>query len=308
MDNAWRGISHDRYAVARGWLKIERTSTIAARGWLTAVASRAGGDRLSRVLAWTPTTARRLDGRLRSLLQQRRVRTALSSAEPRHARRGRKADRRRASARAGFWLWLRSLCDPARASDAGQPVGYDPCTTALSLLRQRAERAGADERIQTMSGSLDDLRRETMPAGRFNLALILFGVLGHIRHRRRAEGVRHPLLDRERRTGARAERPAQGEPLSVARGEAAEVLRAEAQAVLAMVLDEGRRGTLADVVAAIDDGELEARRRRGRRAAARARPRGPAGAPGLRAGGRAGGARVVPAAAARRAAPRRRAR
>jgi hypothetical protein len=45
--------------------------------------------------------------------------------------------------------------------------------------------------------------------------------------------------------------------LSVAvRGEAAEVLRAEAQAVLSMVVDESRRGVLADVVAAVDDGEL----------------------------------------------------
>ena len=41
------------------------------------------------------------------------------------------------------------------------------------------------------------------------------------------------------------------------RGEVADVLRAEAQAVLAMVLDEGRRGTLADVIAAVDDGELD---------------------------------------------------
>jgi hypothetical protein len=40
-------------------------------------------------------------------------------------------------------------------------------------------------------------------------------------------------------------------------GEAAEVARAEAQAVLAMVVDEGRRLRLADVVAAIDDGEVE---------------------------------------------------
>ncbi len=40
------------------------------------------------------------------------------------------------------------------------------------------------------------------------------------------------------------------------RGEVAEVLRAEAQAVLAMVQDEGRRGTLAAVIAAVDDGEL----------------------------------------------------
>ena len=40
-------------------------------------------------------------------------------------------------------------------------------------------------------------------------------------------------------------------------GEAAEVARAEAQAVLAMVQDETRRGRLADVVAAVDDGEVE---------------------------------------------------
>jgi hypothetical protein len=39
-------------------------------------------------------------------------------------------------------------------------------------------------------------------------------------------------------------------------GEAAEVARAEAQAVLAMVHDEGRRARLADVVAAIGDGEV----------------------------------------------------
>jgi hypothetical protein len=40
-------------------------------------------------------------------------------------------------------------------------------------------------------------------------------------------------------------------------GEAAEVARAEAQAVLAMVQDETRRGRLADVVAALEGGEIE---------------------------------------------------
>jgi hypothetical protein len=40
-------------------------------------------------------------------------------------------------------------------------------------------------------------------------------------------------------------------------GEAAEVARAEAQAVLAMVQDEGRRGRLADVIAAVDEGQVE---------------------------------------------------
>ena len=41
------------------------------------------------------------------------------------------------------------------------------------------------------------------------------------------------------------------------RGEAAEVALGEAQAVLAMVSDEERRGRLADLVAAVQDGELD---------------------------------------------------
>jgi len=41
------------------------------------------------------------------------------------------------------------------------------------------------------------------------------------------------------------------------RGEAAGVARAEAQAVLAMVSDESRRGRLADLVAAVDEGVVE---------------------------------------------------
>src|SRR5262249_59539573 len=40
-------------------------------------------------------------------------------------------------------------------------------------------------------------------------------------------------------------------------GEAQEVARAEAQAVLSMVVDEGRRARLADVVAAVDEGVVE---------------------------------------------------
>jgi hypothetical protein len=40
-------------------------------------------------------------------------------------------------------------------------------------------------------------------------------------------------------------------------GEAAEVARAEAQAVLALVADERRRGRLADLVAAVEDGEVD---------------------------------------------------
>ena len=42
------------------------------------------------------------------------------------------------------------------------------------------------------------------------------------------------------------------------RGEAAEVALGEAQAVLAFVHDEERRGRLADLVAAVQDGELGA--------------------------------------------------
>jgi hypothetical protein len=42
------------------------------------------------------------------------------------------------------------------------------------------------------------------------------------------------------------------------RGDAAEVARAEAQAVLALVQDPERRGRLADLVAAVEDGELGA--------------------------------------------------
>ena len=40
-------------------------------------------------------------------------------------------------------------------------------------------------------------------------------------------------------------------------GEAAEVALGEAQAVLAMVQDQGRRGRLADLVAAVTEGELD---------------------------------------------------
>jgi hypothetical protein len=52
-----------------------------------------------------------------------------------------------------------------------------------------------------------------------------------------------------------AERPTGTVKVRVS-GEAAEVASAEAQAVLAMVQDENRRGRLADVIAAIADGEI----------------------------------------------------
>ena len=120
----------------------------------------------------------------------------------------------------------------------------------------------------------------------------------------RAEGVRHPLLDRERRPRARAPRDPRREThalsaSSASAGRRRRSLLAEAQAVLAMVQDEERRGRLADVVAAIGDGEVE-----GADADALAellelglsdRPRPRA----LRPGRRAGRARAVPAAPAR---------
>src|SRR5581483_11301509 len=70
----------------------------------------------------------------------------------------------------------------------------------------------------------------------------------------RAEGVRHALLDRARRLRARAE----GDPreMIALRGDAAEVALGEAQAVLALVQDGERRARLADLVAAVQDGEL----------------------------------------------------
>src|SRR5262249_40022298 len=71
-----------------------------------------------------------------------------------------------------------------------------------------------------------------------------------------AQGVRHALLDRARRLRARAEGDPRDGPLIALRGEAAEVALGEAQAVLALVQDGERRGRLADLVAAVQDGEL----------------------------------------------------
>jgi hypothetical protein len=57
-------------------------------------------------------------------------------------------------------------------------------------------------------------------------------------------------------TTTMSEAAAEAAPRVRVTGEAAEVARAEAQAVLAMVQDEGRRARLADVVAAVDEGEV----------------------------------------------------
>ena len=91
-------------------------------------------------------------------------------------------------------------------------------------------------------------------------------------------------------------------------GEAAEVARAEAQAVLAMVQDETRRGRLADVVAAVDGGEVEGDDADALAELLELGPRDRPGPRGLRARGRAGRAGALPPAAARAANwPRRRA-
>ena len=68
-------------------------------------------------------------------------------------------------------------------------LAYDPCTTALALLAERAERAGVATRIRAISGSLAELERVADTEGRVDVALILFGVLGHIRYRE--ERLRH---------------------------------------------------------------------------------------------------------------------
>jgi hypothetical protein len=70
--------------------------------------------------------------------------------------------------------------------------------------------------------------------------------------------VRDPLLDRDGRLRARAARhPGKGRALTVTlEGDAADVALGEAQAVFAMVQDERRRGRLADLIAAVQEGEL----------------------------------------------------
>lgn len=47
------------------------------------------------------------------------------------------------------------------------------------------------------------------------------------------------------------------EPTIPIAGEAAEIARAEAVAVLSMIQDEDRRGRLADLIAAVDEGQLD---------------------------------------------------
>ena len=119
------------------------------------------------------------------------------------------------------------------------------------------------------------------------------------------EGVRHPLLDRERRPRARARDPPQGalvaSPSEVIRvsGEGRRSPGPRRRRCSPWSQDDERRARLADVVAAVDEGEIAGRDADALGGAARARARHRTGAVGLRAGRRAGGPGALPPAAAR---------
>jgi tRNA (uracil-5-)-methyltransferase TRM9 len=78
---------------------------------------------------------------------------------------------------------------PVARSRPVQVIAYDPCKVALALLRQRAKAAGVADRILPVGGSLASLSASVSHAGPLDLAMLLFGVLGHIRHR--SERIRH---------------------------------------------------------------------------------------------------------------------
>lgn len=74
-------------------------------------------------------------------------------------------------------------------------LAYDPCEVGLSLLKQRAHGTVAEQRIVTISGSLDELAARAAVEGKIDVAIMLFGVLGHIRYR--IERLRHLRAVRE---------------------------------------------------------------------------------------------------------------
>lgn len=74
-------------------------------------------------------------------------------------------------------------------------LAYDPCETGIARLRHRADAAGIGSSIRTVSGSLAELRRVAAQEGPVDLALMLFGVLGHIRFR--AERLHHLRVVRD---------------------------------------------------------------------------------------------------------------
>ena len=134
----------------------------------------------------------------------------------------------------------------------------------------------------------------------------------------RAEGVRHPLRDRDRRLRARAARdPRRGRGLDAALSDAPSQLTARTRArsrsrrprrCSRSRSDERLPRRLAALARGRRGGRARGRGRRGARAAARARAPDRPHPRGLRPGRRAGGARDLPAAAARRGARRERAR
>ena len=126
---------------------------------------------------------------------------------------------------------------PARRVDRGRDLGLHP----------RARPAGASALREGLY--VDRLRAvHARDSARRSLARrsLVVGV-------GRAEGVRHPLLDGERRPRARAARDGDDRRA----GRSAEVALGEAQAVLALAQDDERRGRLADLVAGVQAGELD---------------------------------------------------
>lgn len=66
-------------------------------------------------------------------------------------------------------------------------VGYDVCPTALKLFSERFAAEIAAGRLAALGGGLEPLEQYAAAHGRFDLALMGFGVLGHIRGRLRRQ-------------------------------------------------------------------------------------------------------------------------
>ena len=195
--------------------------------------------------------------------------------------------------------------EPARRVDGGRGLGLRPRATSVpyhSLYDQGYTSIGCAPCTRAIKPGEADARRP-----------LVVGV-------ERAEGVRHPLRDRDRRLRARAARHPRRQGRCLAPRRADQAQRGggrrppgEAQAVLAAVQDEERRGRLADLIAAIGDGELgedDAQAARGApRARAPDRPRPGALRPGRRDRPRSSCTAGSPAAAscrrARKRSPRR---
>ena len=66
-------------------------------------------------------------------------------------------------------------------------VGYDVCPTALRLFSERFAPEIAAGRVAGLGGGIDQLEAYAAEHGRFDVALLGFGVLGHIRGRHRRQ-------------------------------------------------------------------------------------------------------------------------